>query len=128
MAPLRAGLLAALVLLGSCASPDKPVPVQVTEPQPTRYLDQQAYMQAVQKKIRANLMLPRRVPQTASATFEVALTDEGEVASMKRVKKSGSPAYEKAVETAILKSQPLPLLGAPGTKQPTLLLVFRVKE
>ena len=85
-------------------------------------------MHAVSKKIRANLMLPPRVPDTAMTSFEVGLTDDGTVASMKRVKKSGSLAYEKAVQQAILKSQPLPLLGAPGTKQPTLLLVFRVKE
>jgi colicin import membrane protein len=128
MASLRAASLATVALLASCATAETPVPVQAPEPQPARYLDQQSYMQAVQKKIRANLMLPRRVPQTATTTFEVALTEAGEVASMKRVKKSSSPAYEKAVETAILKSQPLPLLGAPGTKQPTLLLVFRVKE
>jgi colicin import membrane protein len=128
MAQLRAGLLAAVALLGSCASPEKPAPLDVTEPQSARYLDQHAYMHAVQKKIRANLTLPRRVPETATTTFEVALTDAGSVASMKRVKTSGSLAYEKAVEQAIRKSQPLPLLGAPGTKQPTLLLVFRVKE
>lgn len=67
------------------------------------------YVARISSKIRHNIVMPPDVPDTARAEFDVTLLPGGSVLDARLTKSSGNPAYDAAVERAILKSQPLPL-------------------
>lgn len=67
------------------------------------------YKGKIQKKILHNIVLSAKVETDALAIFRVTLLPGGSVLQVKQVRSSGNPAYDSAVERAILKSDPLPL-------------------
>ncbi len=67
------------------------------------------YIGKIQGKIKRNTVMPPDVPNEARAEFMVTLLPGGRVLSARLSKSSGNPAYDNAVERAILKSDPLPL-------------------
>jgi TonB family protein len=84
---------------------------------------------AIRSKVRKNLVLPRNVPDSASATMEVVLSDTGTVAGLKTLASSGFPAYDAAIRRAIQRGQPYPLLLVPDHQGPlTMRLRFQMKE
>lgn len=60
-------------------------------------------------KIRGLVRLPPTLKGNPEAVFKVRLLPNGEVLKAELVKSSGQPAYDQAVELAILKASPLPL-------------------
>lgn len=103
------------------------VPIQAPEPVP--YSDVQTYGVAVRRAIRAHLLIPSNVPDSASAVYELTLSSKGAVANLRAVRRSGFPAYDAAIERAIQRAQPFPLLVTADPAKPTRMqLTFRVKE
>jgi TonB family protein len=79
--------------------------------------------------VRKNLILPRNVPDSASAIVEVVLSETGTVAGLRTLTSSGFPAYDAAIRRAIQRAQPYPLLLVPGRQGPlTMRLRFQMKE
>jgi colicin import membrane protein len=105
---------------GSVASTNEP---------PSVYSDQAAYAATIRSMVRKNLVVPRSVPDSASALVEVVLSDKGAVSALRTVTSSGFPAYDAAVRRAIQRAQPYPLLTVPGHQGPmTMRLRFQMKE
>ncbi len=67
------------------------------------------YIARISAKIKQNIVPPPDVADDALAEFNVTLLPGGAVLPPVLSKSSGNPAYDNAVERAILKSQPLPL-------------------
>ena len=89
------------------------------------------YKRRIIEKVRRFIVLPPNVSDTAQVEFEVVVLPGGEVLGAKLKKSSNSiPAYDSAVERAILKAQPLPLPPDPALMRQfrELNLVFRPKE
>jgi TonB family protein len=79
--------------------------------------------------VRKNLVLPRNVPDSASAIIEVVLSDTGKVTGLRTLTSSGFPAYDAAIRRAIQRAQPYPLLLVPGRQGPmTMRLRFQIRE
>ncbi len=72
------------------------------------------YRGRIVTKIKRFIVMPPDVPGNPEAQFDVVLLPSGEVLSAKLRKSSGHPAYDQAVERAILKAQPLPLPPDPA--------------
>ncbi|NBS58123.1 MAG: TonB C-terminal domain-containing protein [Betaproteobacteria bacterium] len=66
------------------------------------------YIDKIRLKIRGNILLPPDIKGNPEAIFDVVQLPTGEVLTAKLKKSSGVPAYDAAVERAILKSSPLP--------------------
>lgn len=93
------------------------------------YSDHAAYAAAIRSMVRKNLVLPRNVPDSASALVEVVLSDTGTVTGLRTLTSSGVAAYDAAIRRAIHRAQPYPLLLAPGRQGPmTMRLRFQIKE
>ena len=93
------------------------------------YSDQAAYAAVVRAKVKKNLVLPRNVPESASALVEVVLSDTGSVSALRTLKGSGFPEYDAAVRRAIQRGQPYPLLQLAGAQGPlTMRMRFQMKE
>jgi TonB family protein len=93
------------------------------------YSDHKAYAAAIRTLVRKNLVLPRNVPDSASALVEVVLSDTGAVTGLRTLTSSGFPAYDAAIRRAIQRAQPYPLLQVPGRQGPmTMRLRFQIKE
>lgn len=102
-------------------------PSTTTEPAP--YADHAAYAATIRAMVRKNLVLPRNVPDSASAVIEIVLSDSGAIAGLRTLASSGFPAYDAAVRRAIQRAQPYPLLRVPGRSGPmTMRLRFQIKE
>ncbi len=85
----------------------------------------------IQEKIRGHVMVPANIQGNPEARFEVVLLPGGDVFSATLRKSSGVPAYDAAVERAIMKAQPLPVPGETDLFQENfreLLLKFRPKD
>jgi colicin import membrane protein len=67
------------------------------------------YIARIQVKVKSNWILPPDLQGNPEAIFDVVQLPTGEVLTIRLVKSSGNPAYDAAVERAILKSSPLPL-------------------
>lgn len=89
-----------------------------------------AYMNGVRERIRRYVVIPPNMPGNPEAEFEVVQIPGGEVLSVKLKRGSGVPAYDSAVERAILKAQPLPPppAGVAFRDVRELNLKFRPKE
>lgn len=97
--------------------------------EPAVYTDQAAYAAAIRAKVRKNLVVPRNVPDSASATVEVVLSDRGAVTGLTTIAGSGFPAYDAAIRQAIQRAQPFPLLRQPGRQGPlTMRMRFQMKD
>jgi len=93
------------------------------------YSDHAAYAAAIRSMVRKNLVLPRNVPDSASALVEVVLSDTGTVTGLRTLTSSGVAAYDAAIRRAIHRAQPYPLLLVPGRQGPmTMRLRFQIKE
>ena len=81
----------------------------------------------IQLAIRARVRLPPGIEGRIEAVFEVRLVRTGAVSSLRLVRPSGSPAYDRAVEKAIEEAQPLPVPDDADLFQQVqdLTLVFR---
>jgi TonB family protein len=91
--------------------------------------DLQTYAAAVSRAIKARLVLPRGVPETASAVYEITLSAKGAVTELRAVRPSGSPSYDAAIRRAIERAQPFaPLAGADPANPIRLQLTFKVKD
>lgn len=89
------------------------------------------YKRQISAKIRRFIVLPPNVNDAAQVEFEITVLPGGEVlgAKLKRAANS-TPAYDAAVERAILRAQPLPLPPDPALMRQfrELNLVFRPKD
>jgi colicin import membrane protein len=65
------------------------------------------YQAAIRAKIKSNLVYGT-ADDTLRATYEITQLPTGEIIGVRKVKGSGSPAYDSAIENAIAKSSPLP--------------------
>jgi colicin import membrane protein len=65
------------------------------------------YQAAIRAKIKSNLVYGT-ADDTLKATYEITQLPSGEIIGVRKVKSSGSPAYDSAIENAIAKSSPLP--------------------
>ena len=89
------------------------------------------YKRRIVEKVRRFIVLPPNVSDNARVEFEVVMLPGGEVLGAKLKGSANSiPAYDAAVERAILKAQPLPLPPDPALMRQfrELNLVFRPKE
>ena len=68
-----------------------------------------AYKAKIRAKILHNIVMSSDIPKDALAEFDVTLFSGGAVLNVKLVKSSGSAMYDRAVERAIKKSDPLPV-------------------
>lgn len=89
------------------------------------------YKRQISAKIRRFIVLPPNVSDAAQVEFEITVLPGGEVLGAKLKRAANSiPAYDAAVERAILRAQPLPLPPDPALMRQfrELNLVFRPKE
>jgi colicin import membrane protein len=86
------------------------------------------YIARIQAKVKSNWILPLDLQGNPEAIFLVSQLPSGEVLSVRIVKSSGNPAYDTAVERAILKSSPLPLPAAREDFSRELKLTFRPQD
>jgi colicin import membrane protein len=82
----------------------------------------------IRGKVRGNIILPQEIPGNPEAIFDVALLPTGEVLTVRKRKSSGNPAYDDAVERAIMKSSPLPLPDDRSVFRRDLELKFRPQD
>ena len=64
----------------------------------------------VQAKIHSNISFPEsdNIPGNPTVEYDVDLLPDGAVAGIRKTKSSGIPAFDEAVKTAIVNSQPYP--------------------
>jgi len=86
------------------------------------------YIGRIQAKVRGNWILPQDLQGNPEAIFLVIQLPTGEVLSTRLLKSSGNPAYDTAVERAILKSSPLPLPSDRSLFDRELKLTFRPRD
>jgi colicin import membrane protein len=86
------------------------------------------YIARIQAKVKSNWILPQDIQGNPEAIFLVVQLPTGEVLNIKLVKSSGNPAYDAAVERAILKSSPLPLPASRELFARELKLTFRPQD
>jgi colicin import membrane protein len=78
------------------------------------------YISLIQNHVKRQIVEPPNLQGSPQVEFDVVLIPGGEVLSVKLRRSSGVPAYDAAVERAILKASPLPL-----PPDPTLFQQFR---
>ena len=66
------------------------------------------YIARIRAKVKGNWILPMDLKGNPEAIFKVVQLPTGEVLDVKLARSSGIPAYDQAVERAILRSSPLP--------------------
>ncbi len=86
------------------------------------------YISRIRIKVRGNWILPPDLKGNPEAVFNVVQLPTGEVLSVKLSRSSGVPAYDNAVERAILKSSPLPRPDTPEVFSRELRLTFRPRD
>lgn len=91
-----------------------------------RALDE--YIARIRAKVRGNWILPPDLKGNPEAVFHVVQLPSGEVLTVKLARSSGVPAYDQAVERAILKSSPLPKPDRPDLFSRELKLTFRPRD
>ena len=87
------------------------------------------YVAALTSKIKGNLAYSGStdVPGNPRAVFKIEQLPTGEIISVRKIKSSGLPAYDSAVENAINKSSPLPK-KKDGTVEREIELIFEMKD
>jgi colicin import membrane protein len=78
------------------------------------------YIALIQNHVKRQIVEPPNLQGNPQVEFDVVLIPGGEVLTVKLRRSSGVPAYDAAVERAILKASPLPL-----PPDPTLFQQFR---
>ncbi len=72
------------------------------------------YKAMIKSRIRRFVVVPPGIQGNPEAVFEVILLPDGEVLRATMVSSSGIPAYDAAVERAIMRASPLPLPPDPS--------------
>jgi colicin import membrane protein len=87
------------------------------------------YSAAITAKVKGNTSYPGSLdePGNPTATFRVEQLPTGEIISVKKIKSSGVPAFDDAVEKGITKSSPLPK-KKDGTVERSLVIEFHMKD
>ena len=87
------------------------------------------YVAAITAKIKSNIAYGGAVdvPGNPRAEFRIEQLPTGEIISVRKIKSSGIPAYDNAVEAAINKSSPLPK-KKDGTVERDVVAEFKLKE
>lgn len=87
------------------------------------------YTAAITAKVKGNTSYAGNVdePGNPTATFRVEQLPTGEIISVKKMKSSGVPAFDDAVEKGITKSSPLPK-KKDGTVERSLVIEFHMKD
>jgi colicin import membrane protein len=83
------------------------------------------WINRIRARIRGNINLPPDIPGNPEAVFDVVQLPTGEILDVKLRKSSGVPAYDSAVQRAIVKSSPLPKPPQAGMFERNLELRFR---
>ncbi|MBI3230661.1 MAG: TonB C-terminal domain-containing protein [Burkholderiales bacterium] len=111
---------ALLALLAACNKAEPPAKISTPDP---------AYAPALMAKIKSNLNYAYQLETTEKSAVEMKISqrETGEVLAVTVLKSSGNPAYDLAVERAILKSSPLPR-KKDGTVEAEFVAKFTVKE
>ena len=88
------------------------------------------YIALIQSHVKRQIVEPPNLQGNPQVEFDVVLIPGGEVMTVKLRRTSGVPAYDAAVERAILKASPLPLPADPTLFQNfrALNLKFRPRE
>jgi colicin import membrane protein len=85
------------------------------------------YIALIQNHVRRHIIEPPNLQGNPQVEFDVVLIPGGEVLSIKLRRSSGNPAYDAAVERAIVKASPLPLPPDPGLFQQFRDLHLRIR-
>ncbi|MBB3224144.1 cell envelope integrity protein TolA [Pseudoduganella umbonata] len=87
------------------------------------------YVAAITAKIKGNISYAgsQDVPGNPRAVFKISQLPTGEIISVRKIKSSGIPAYDAAVENAISKSSPLPK-KKDGTVERDIDATFNLKD
>ncbi|MFD2365968.1 energy transducer TonB [Pseudoduganella sp. GCM10020061] len=87
------------------------------------------YIASLTAKIKGNIIYGgnRDVPGDPRAVYRIEQLPTGEIISFRKIKSSGIPEYDLAVEQAITASSPLPKKKN-GTVERTIEPIFRLKE
>lgn len=87
------------------------------------------YVAAITAKIKSNISYAgsQDVPGNPRAEFKISQLPTGEIISVRKIKSSGIPAYDAAVENAIAKSSPLPK-KKDGTVERDINAAFNLKD
>ena len=83
------------------------------------------WIDRIRSKIRSYVIIPQDIQGNPEAVFDVVQLPTGEIIDVQLKKSSGVPAYDNAVQRAILKSSPLPRPATPDLFQRSLRLRFR---
>ncbi|MDE2439404.1 MAG: TonB C-terminal domain-containing protein [Betaproteobacteria bacterium] len=86
------------------------------------------YANKIRGKIRGNIILPPSIQGNPEAVFMVEQLPTGEVLSVKLKRSSGNGVLDRAIETAILKSSPLPKPDDPSLFERSLEIKYRPFE
>jgi colicin import membrane protein len=86
------------------------------------------YVRRIQAKVKSNWILPQDLKGNPEAVFLVSQLPTGDVVYARLIKSSGNPAYDTAVERAILKSSPLPVPASREDFARELKLTFRPQD
>jgi colicin import membrane protein len=87
------------------------------------------YTAAITAKVKGNTSYAGSLdePGNPTATFRVEQLPTGEIISVKKIKSSGVPSFDEAVEKGIAKSSPLPK-KKDGTVERSLVIEFHMKD
>jgi len=85
------------------------------------------YITLIQSHVRRQIVEPPNLQGNPQVEFDVVLIPGGEVLTVKLKRSSGVPAYDAAVERAILKASPLPLPPDPALFQQFRELNLRIR-
>lgn len=116
--PAALVMLAWLCVVAGCAGTR---PAELSESQ---LMERSAWIQQIHARIMGNVLTPPATPPVA-VTFSVEQSPSGDVTSVVRTNSSGFPDFDRAVEEAIMRSSPLPVVPAPELFLPHLELTFR---
>lgn len=109
-----------LLLLPGCAGnpPAPPTNAKVIGPDirskasATEYSDTQELIRAIQRKVRAHMILPNiALPEDTRTDVSFALSSSGEVLDPQVVRSSGVHSVDQAVVNAVRHAAPLPILN-----------------
>ena len=86
------------------------------------------WIDRIRSKVRSNVIVPPDLQGNPEAVFDVVQLPTGEIIDVQLRKSSGVPAYDNAVQRAILKSSPLPKPATPDLFERSLRLKFRPRD
>jgi colicin import membrane protein len=88
-----------------------------------------AWQDDIMRSVRNRIVFDvESVPGNPEAVFDVAILPSGDVVTIRKIKSSGNPAYDDAVERAIRAADPLPLPKDRALFRRDLRLIFRPKD